>query len=512
MPRIPRTPLADPARGVTPAVQVDVEAMTAPARTVVAGSHRLMEDSDRLMETALRLQEEKDALTVVDHLTQFRNLARDYVVETKKKVGKNALDLQPAARDWLSQTVDGLEQVLTSDRQRTLFRKLAAGEVDRTLNQIASHEFSQLTQYRNDLRQDSLNESLLAIRNAAGDKKLIQDAVDRHLLNLNVIYHGQDVTDYKTGDASRLNLEALTQLKHWQHTQVANELMTKFEGDHESMYRHLMDPNNYKELSIEEKHTIGNIITSEFSKLKAFKKEEQAATAADLWAEYYEVRFGSRRGEKGALAQWHAKVADMTRRGLVDGHVMQNAIALEAQEQASIRAATAAQRAQEEWERKNSPLLRDDPEVAARWTEMVIKDPASPELDKLSEYLGRGLSYKTFEHLSGLRKSKEKAIWATPNGKLVGNQLSEYRRLGKFSTDLQKNNEEFTIAVKRMEKFLLRHPDATAEQINQEMNNLMRPYLRSTVLKMFDKLEDWWKSPPKAGSQESPPNVLEDNP
>jgi hypothetical protein len=488
--KIPRSPLAGIEKGVNPAVPMDTDAMIAPSRAAATAAYRVGEASDQLLDTAIKIQEEKDALLLVDHMTQLRNVSRDYVAETKKKIGKNALDLQPGAREWLSGTVDSMEQGLTTNRQRGLFKKMAAAEVDQTLNQVAAHEYTQLTQYRDDLRQNSINESTLAIRNAAGNQALIQKAVDNHVNNMNVIYHGQDTTDFKQADLSRLNLEALTQSQHWRHTTVANELMTKFAGDPEAMTKHLMDPNNYKELSIEEKQAIGTIVYSEFGRQKAFKKEQMEEQAQGLWADYYDARYGKNRGNPGALAKWHANVADLTRRGMIPSSVMQNAIQLEASEQASIRAAAAAGRAQKAWDDANNPLLKGDPKITAYFTELAAKDPGSLDIGVMAGYIGKGLSYKDFEHLSGIKKGKEKSVWTSPNGKLVGQELIGYKKNRKFGSDTEKNNEEFNVSFKKMEAFLMKNPDATAEQINTEMKTLMKPYLRNKILKAFDALTD----------------------
>jgi hypothetical protein len=177
-------------------------------------------------------------------------------------------------------------------------------------------------------------------------------------------------------------------------------------------------------------------------------------------------------------------VADLTRRGELPPSVMTGAISMQHQEQLAARQAEA-------WSKANDPFLKDDPEIAAKFTEQAIKDPANLDITKMSEYIGKGLSYKTFEHLSGLKKSKEKAIWTTPNGKLVGNQLIDYRKRYVFDTKDERNNEEFNLAFKKMEKFLLKNPDASAEQINAEMKSVMKPYTRSWIGKQLDSIDDY---------------------
>ena len=484
MPKIQRVDITDAPKVINPSVPIDAGEMMVESVAAFRGAEKVGEASDRLFETAMKLQEDRDALTVVDHLTKLRNKTREYVNELRSRVGKNGIDLQPEARERLSTSVDEMTEELGSTRQRNLFRRLAASEVDQSLNQVAAHEYQQLTQYRNDLRQDSINSTVLSIRNSYGNQDLITRAIDQHVKQLGVIYAGQDVSDYKQADLSRLQLEAQTHVQHWKHTTITNELMTKFPGDYEGMVKHLMNPENYTDISIEEKNAIGNVVASEFSRLKAFKREQQEDLAGKMWADYNDIRYGSRRGERGALAKWHANVADLTRRGELPPSVMTGAISMQHQEQLAARQAEA-------WSKANDPFLKDDPEIAAKFTEQAIKDPVNLDITKMSEYLGKGLSYKTFEHLSGLKKSKEKAIWTTPNGRLVGSQLIDYRKRYVFDTKDERNNEEFNLAFKKMEKFLLKNPDASAEQINAEMKSVMKPYTRSWIGKQLDIIDDY---------------------
>ena len=490
MPKIQRVGLTDVPHMVNPAVPIDSGEAMLESVAAFRGTEKIGEASERLFEQGMKMQEERDALLVVDHLTQLRNRTRDYITSLKERVGKNGIDLQPEAREWMAASVDDMTNNLGSDRQKNLFRRMAASEVDQSLNQIAAHEHQQLTQYRTDLRQDSINNSVLSIRNSYGNQDLITKAIDQHVKQLGVLFPGQDVTDYKQADLSRLQLEAQTYTQHWKHTTVANELMTKFAGDPEAMTKHLMDPNNYKDLSIEEKQAIGTIVYSEFGRQKAFKKEQMEEQAQGLWADYYDARYGKNRGNPGALAKWHANVADLTRRGMIPSSVMQNAIQLEASEQASLRAAAAAGRAQKAFDDANNPLLKGDPKITAYFTEMAAKDPGSLDIGVMAGYIGKGLSYKDFEHLSGIKKGKEKSVWTSPNGKLVGQELISYKKNRKFGSDTEKNNQEFNVSFKKMEAFLMKNPDATAEQINTEMKNIMKPYLRNKILKAFDALTD----------------------
>ena len=60
-----------------------------------------------------------------------------------------------------------------------------------------------------------------------------------------------------------------------------------------------------------------------------------------------------------------------------------------------------------------------------------------------------------------------------------------------FDTKDERNNEEFNLAFKKMEKFLLKNPDASAEQINAEMKSVMKPYTRSWIGKQLDSIDDY---------------------
>lgn len=317
----------------------DPEAMSKPWQALAIAGKQV---GDKYLDLSIKMQSKIDATETLKAIDDFRNEQRNYINGQLNIVGKNVIDvsdltqneadkgkdLTTRATEWHKIMADTYANNLSNDNQRDLFYKLASNEIDSGINKVALHQAEQTRQYFTDQINYSIDTAIKDIQENPSE-----DTVNRAKLKVatvvQAIYPGQNVDDYKLHALNRIDTATAAIREQAKITGVYDELITQYtnqqtqEIDVNAAIDTLMKPNNYKNLTIEEKNKLSMVIYSEWSRKKQFLDEKQKETESNLLSDWS----GLKRTGKSRMA-WYQKIEGLARNGEVSKEFQAGAISL----------------------------------------------------------------------------------------------------------------------------------------------------------------------------------------
>ena len=468
-----------------------------------------------LAEASNRLRMIEDNARIQDYLNRFNSWSRGYILEQKKLSGDNALGITKASEPVFQAQVKDYLEKLPTEASRQSFYARAVSHMDSHLNSLATHELSQLEKYRNDTVQATYTDAHEEIRLSNGDPKLVEKAIQEYDKVVQEIYAGQDTTRMRQNHRSLLEKAGREARNRFSETAAFDIVRDKFttvgaDGlpamDYAKAKNYLLDnPDNIKEISdltIEKRQNLANIIWADGARAHAEKVEAKATNAAKMWAIYNRLLLKEPPlpGEPASFLEWHRNVEQLTLSGQLDESVLKTAISYTKAEEAlerQLKAASEAEKRRLEADRQrelaNSPFIKSNPNVLARVESAVLADPMAVSKTEILSLVGQGLGIQDAIRIIDRIDGVEGKAWRTPRGMTVLKVLNGYRGNYKFSTEEVPNNAGYNASVGYFQNYLMKNPNATYEQVDEEMRKFMYPYIRTKIMRTID---GWRSMPP----------------
>jgi hypothetical protein len=352
MPQIPGSRFIDrQASTATPTespVFVNANALTAPAVAAQNFGVAGMGLGVSLLEADTVIRNHENAIVSQDAANKFHERARLYTEDKRQLVGANAIGLSRVAATDIGQDYTQTRDALPNDAAKQLFDAHAFSTKETFLTAVASHELTQLAQYRTDTINASFQNAAEDIKLSTGDPKIVADVVSKYEQQLTALYPGQDVSGMKQQHRALLEKAGLEAQNRYAETAAFQVVRNKFttvgaDGtpnmDYVKAKNFLIDnPDNLPEitrLTIQQRTQLADIIYADGQREKVQKKEEQAQVAGTMFNSYDKLLRGLPMSpdEPQTFAEFHSRMNQYVANGQVEPETARVAIQFTQQEE-----------------------------------------------------------------------------------------------------------------------------------------------------------------------------------
>lgn len=500
MPKIPVYTPQQTIPATAGGVRVDVGEAGAPGRALMQQGQALQNVGKEMGDIAgvlewrkQKIEKENDELKVIDTLTKFRSEQRTKLGEFRQLMGENAATGYEGIEKWHTEKAAEYENGLTSDYQRKLWKVRVGAEIDQGLNVASTHASEQRKAWKADTMDAVFQDILVTLDNSRGDDITVQNSKNQMKQTLEALFPDQDMNAYRLQVFSKIDKAAAQAKAKYAETNAFMDVMVRNGNDARKALDEWMKPETVTKYGLTDvQWRSGEQNFSNMLRVQKEKDDETASKQEFSLLESYNKRsltFDAVIKASGSIQDPQVRAKFQQKwQGLIDKQINE-ARAIRAAEVSASSAARAAAAA----ERAADPFLRGNPSIEAKWKERSLSSPWTIDKTELASLHGAGISTKAYEDILNNVKQGNNGIWQTPNGKLIAATLKENRKNGVFSTDLTKNQAAFNIEYEHFSNFLKKNPEASAQQINAEMEARMKEYKKSRVRRWMEEQGAWPK-------------------